>query len=106
MPVNLLRWNSNHHKGKYPQLSDAAVCFLEKLYVNAVEQLKSSDISSELNLVVDDYVGSNLSWKYASDSENSFRRTIALILAVCSSDDSTPWKSFPVFEVSGSQYCL
>ena len=61
--------------------------------------MKTNDNGSDISLIYDNCVGNIELNTIMNDSERSFRKTIAFILSVIPSDEMTPWKTFPVYEV-------
>jgi small GTP-binding protein len=83
------------------RLTPDAIEFLIKLYTNAVYHVKSNDPRSESypDCDLETYLGNFMSMEGKSDAEATYFKAIAFILSVIMPDVSTPWKSFPIYEV-------
>lgn len=83
------------------ELSKDAVKFLEKLFINTLDQVKSSDSCNSFpSYSIEDYLGSLVLTKDRTDPETTFFKTMACVFSVIMPDIETPWKSFPIYEVS------
>lgn len=90
-----------------PQLSFDAIEFLERLFINALDQVKSVDSNSLFpSYNTQDYLGTLVTMQGRSDAEISYFKTITCILSVIMPDIATPWKSYPIYEVFAIDLCL